>query len=131
MTTNAARVQQLSLNPQKLAGQCSKLKCCLNFEYDNYNDALNKFPDSEIVLKTKKGDAVFQKSDVFKEIMWYSYVDEPGNMMAIPLKKVLKIMDMNKRNKRPEKLEEFAFNKEIKNEFDNVVGQDDLNRFDK
>ena len=63
--------------------------------------------------------------------MWYSYSEDPGNIMAIPIDKVRKIMDLNKKNKRPEKLEDFAFVKERKNEFENVVGQDDLNRFDK
>lgn len=134
VTTNSARTQQLSLNPQKLAGQCSKLKCCLNFERDAYVDALKTFPDSSVVLKTKKGNAVHQKSDVFKKLMWYSYEDEPASMISLPIKKVKQIMDMNKRGKSPEKLEDFinsAPAPETIPQFENVVGQDDLNRFDK
>ncbi|MBC35391.1 MAG: hypothetical protein CL663_05045 [Bacteroidetes bacterium] len=131
VTTNSARVQQLSLNPQKLAGQCSKLKCCLNFEIDSYQDALKDFPDSNTVLKTKKGDAVHQKTDIYKRLMGYSYKDDYANMMALPVKKVKHIMEMNKRKKFPEKLENFAFVKEQKTNFENVVGQDDLDRFDK
>ena len=84
VTTNVARIQQLSPNPQKLAGQCGKLKCCLNYEYDTYIDALKSFPDNHINLKTKKGEAFYQKSDIFKGLMWYSYVFDRGNMLAIP-----------------------------------------------
>ena len=73
VNTASARYQQLSLNPQKLSGQCGKLKCCLNYELDTYMDALNKFPKQETVLKTEKGDAVFVKMDIFKEEFWYTY----------------------------------------------------------
>ncbi len=133
VTTNSARTQQLTLNPQKLAGQCSKLKCCLNFERDVYIDALKSFPDSSIVLKTKKGNAVYQKSDIFKKLMWYSYENDPSNVMSLTLKKVKKVMEMNKNGKIPEKLEDFVSTvtvNEPKSDFENVVGQDDLNRFD-
>lgn len=131
VTTNSARIQQLSLNPQKLAGQCAKLKCCLNFEIDTYVDALKEFPDNNIVLKTKKGEAFHQKTDIFKKLMWYSYKDDYGNMMALPVKKVKQIIDMNNQKKSPEKLEDFIFVKEIRTSFENVVGEGDLNRFDK
>ena len=69
VTTGVARIQQLSPNPQKLAGMCGKLKCCLNYEYDAYVDALKDFPDTNIVLKFKAGEALHQKNDVFKSIM--------------------------------------------------------------
>lgn len=91
VSTSAARTQQLSLNPQKLTGQCGKLKCCLNFEYPVYIDALKQFPELNIVLKTKKGDAVYQKANIFKKILWYSYVDEPGVMHPIKLNNVKKL----------------------------------------
>ena len=130
VTTNAARVQQLSLNPQKLAGQCGKLKCCLNYEYETYVDALKDFPNPEIVLKTKAGEAICQKTDIFKKLMWFSYVQNPSNFMAIPVDKVFKIYEDNKKNVFPEKLEDFAFVSEPKTTFENVVGQDDLHRFD-
>ena len=108
VTTNVARVQQLSPNPQKLAGQCGKLKCCLNFEYEAYVDALKSFSDPNIVLKFKNGDAVHQKNDVFKGIMWYSYTTDKNNIMAIPVDKVKEIIEKNKKGEKPEKLEDFA-----------------------
>lgn len=131
VTTNTARTQQLTLNPQKLAGQCGKLKCCLNFEYDTYVDAIKNFPKPEISLKTEKGVATHQKTDIFQKLMWYSYVEDPSNLHVIPLKKALEIIEMNKKGKFPEKLENYAFVKEKKTDFENVVGQDDLTRFDK
>ncbi len=115
VTTNVARIQQLSPNPQKLAGQCGKLKCCLNYEYDTYVDALKSFPDNHINLKTKKGEAFYQKSDIFKGLMWYSYVFDRGNMLAIPAEKVKEIIDMNNKGKFPEQLEDYAFSKEQRN----------------
>ncbi|MHC1708603.1 MAG: stage 0 sporulation family protein [Bacteroidales bacterium] len=130
VTTQAARVQQLSLNPQKLAGQCSKLKCCLNYEYETYVDALKDFPNCDIVLKTKKGNAVHQKTDIFQKIMWYSYLDDPNNYLAIPVDSVNEIIARNSKSIFPEKLEDFASIQETKTTFDNSLGQDDLTRFD-
>ncbi len=133
VTTNSARTQQLSLNPQKLTGQCSKLKCCLNFERDAYIDALKEFPDSSIVLKSKKGNAFHQKSDVFKKLMWYSYEDQPASMMTLTVQKVKQVIEMNQKSKLPDKLENFVLLEAIEEPetvFENVVGQDALNRFD-
>ena len=130
VTTQAARVQQLSLNPQKLAGQCGKLKCCLNYEYETYLDALKDFPNNEVVLKTKKGDATHQKTDIFNRLMWYNYVNDHSVFLAIPVDNVIQIIDENKKGVLPEKLEDFAFISEQKSDFENVVGQDDLTRFD-
>jgi cell fate regulator YaaT (PSP1 superfamily) len=130
VTTTAARVQQLSPNPQKLAGQCGKLKCCLNYENAAYIDALQKFPDNQVKLKTRKGDAFYQKSDVFKGLMWYSYFNDPVNLLAIPIDRVQQIINENRKGKMPEKLEDFAKTKEQKVDFGNSLGQDDLNRFD-
>jgi len=112
VSTNSARVQQLSLNPQKLAGQCGKLKCCLNYEVDDYADALKNFPDNRVPLKLKKGIAFFKKSDVFKQVMWYAYKNDPNNLMAVHIKQVKHIMQMNKQNKFPADLEAFAVEKE-------------------
>jgi len=114
VSTNSARVQQLSLNPQKLAGQCGKLKCCINYELESYQDALKDFPDNRIVLKTKKGEAYYQKSDVFRKIMWYAYAEDPNNLMAIPVKIIKQIIEMNKKRKLPDDLESFAHQKEQK-----------------
>lgn len=108
VSTASARVQQLSLNPQKLAGQCGKLKCCLNYEVDDYIDTLKHFPESGIPLKTKKGKAFHVKSDVFRKIMWYAYTDDSNNLLALSIKNVFRIQKMNKRNKFPKELEEFA-----------------------
>jgi cell fate regulator YaaT (PSP1 superfamily) len=130
VTTNAARVQQLSLNPQKLAGQCGKLKCCLNYEYDTYIDAIKGFPNTDVILKTKKGEATHQKTDIFQKLMWYSYISDPSNLMAIPVDKVIFILDENKKGNLPECLEDFSYIKEVKTAFDSSLSQDELTRFD-
>lgn len=108
VSTNSARAQQLSLNPQKLAGQCGKLKCCLNYEVDNYIDALQDFPSNRTKLKSKKGDAYHQKSDVFGKIMWYAYEGDSNNIMAISTDKVKEIMQLNRKGNLPAELESFA-----------------------
>ena len=131
VSTNSARVQQLSLNPQKLAGQCSKLKCCLNYEFDVYQDALKEFPNTEAVLKTKLGDAIPQKTDIFRGIIWYAYTDDPNNFIPVSIEKVKIIQEMNKKDQKPKNLEDYAeVSKEKKTDFENVVGQDDITRFD-
>ncbi|MFW6224188.1 MAG: PSP1 domain-containing protein [Bacteroidota bacterium] len=133
VSTSIAREQQLSLNPQKLAGQCGKLKCCLNYEYDVYVDALKKFPPPNTIIETNKGKAFHQKTDIFKEIMWFSYESNTFVMIPVPLDNVNKLISLNKKGKKPDSLEEFVKPKEVEiNEsFSNVVGQDDLKRFDK
>jgi hypothetical protein len=123
-------VQQLALNPQKLAGQCSKLKCCLNYEYDVYVDAMKAFPDTRVALKTKKGTGHHQKTEVFKKLMWYAYEGDEYNMIPIPLEQVKEIISMNNRGKQPEKLEDFVQNKDAKADFENAADQFELNRFD-
>ena len=127
VSTNTARVQQLSINPQKLAGQCSKLKCCLNYEYEVYVDALKGFPSSDIMLKTKKGVAFCQKTDVIKKIMWYSYKNDSANIIAIPVDKVKKIIQDNVKGIIPEKLEDFSQIKEKKVEFEHY--EEDLKKY--
>ena len=130
VTTQAARVQQLSLNPQKLAGQCSKLKCCLNYEYDIYMDAMKGFPSPETILQTKKGDAIHQKSDIFNKLMWYSYAREPHNQMAIPVDNVIRIIEQNKSGKLPPNLEDFSNITEKKSDFENENLQDEMSYLD-
>ncbi len=133
VSTSAARYQQLSLNPEKLAGQCGKLKCCLNYELDTYVDALKGYPDTNIKLKTKKGNAFYRKMDIFKNMMWYSYQDEPLKFIELNLDRVNEIIEMNKRDEQPNDLMDFVEFKEVIKEPDyaNVVGQDSLTRFDK
>lgn len=130
VTTKNARTQQLSLNPQKLAGQCGKLKCCLNYENEVYLEALNEFPDSGILLKTKKGEAEFQKADVFKRIVWYSYKGDYSSMMAVPVEKAFEIINLNKNGKYPDKLETYAEKHEQKTDYGTGIAEDDLTRFD-
>ncbi len=107
VSTNNARGQQLSLNPQKLAGQCGKLKCCLNYEYDCYMDAQKDFPDPSVILRTQKGDVVHQKTDVHKRIMWYAYAGIQGVMIPVSVDDVKKIIEMNRQKQMPTGLEEF------------------------
>lgn len=134
VSTNSARYQEISLNPQKLAGQCGKLKCCLNFEVDAYIDAQKNFPPSNLPLRTEKGTYIFQKADIFKGLYWYSLQNEgPANMVAVPVDKVKVMIQMNRQGKHPEKLitDETRTQQPREEKFENVVGQDDLNRFDK
>lgn len=132
VTTNTARTQQLSLNPQKLAGQCGKLKCCLNYENAVYLDALREFPNQEIVLKTEKGDAIHQKTDIFKKVMWYSYINDQSNLMALSVDKVKEIITNNRNGKFPVSLEDLAVKREPKADFgSSAIEEEDINRFDK
>ncbi len=108
VSTQAAKVQQLSPNPQKLAGQCGKLKCCLNYEFETYLDALRDFPSQDIILETAKGKASCLKIDVFKRLLWYVYDNDPNNIMAIPADKVLEIHAINQQGSMPENLEDYA-----------------------
>lgn len=133
VTTSAARYQQLSLNPQKLAGQCGKLKCCLNYELDAYLDALKDFPKQDIKLKTQKGTAVCQKIDIFKGVLWYAYEGEWMNWHMLTTAQAKEIIKAAEKNKPVASLEEFSaeLEKDQKSNFENVVGQDSLTRFDK
>jgi len=132
VSTSAARYQQLSLNPQKLAGQCGKLKCCLNYELDTYLDALKDFPRTDAKLITEKGVAVYQKSDIFKGHLWYAYEGEWSNWHIITKDQAKEILELNKKKEKVASLEEYAIDliQDTKNEFENVVGQDSLTRFD-
>ena len=134
VNTAAARYQQLSLNPQKLAGQCGKLKCCLNYELDSYLDALRDFPKTEINLTTAKGIGVFQKMDIFKGLLWYAYEDNSLVWYKLTKDQVHEVVEKNKKNVKVESLEKYATEAEYDTEKDSsfsVVGQDSLNRFDK
>jgi cell fate regulator YaaT (PSP1 superfamily) len=132
VNTSAARYQQLSLNPQKLAGQCGKLKCCLNYELDTYLDALKDFPDFETKLHTEKGDAICQKQDIFKGLMWFAYTDNFANWHVLKIEHVKEIVAQNKEKKRVSSLEDYAIEIVIEPEanFNNAMGQESLTRFD-
>ncbi|HEY9534637.1 MAG TPA: regulatory iron-sulfur-containing complex subunit RicT, partial [Mucilaginibacter sp.] len=133
VSTSAARYQNLSLNTLKLAGQCGKLKCCLNYELDTYMDALKHIPDNVNFLKTKKGDARLQKTDIFKKQMWFSYPQEEA-WIPVPLERVREIQKLNKEGVFPEDLVIFVESeKEVPTkalDYENVVGQDSLTRLD-
>lgn len=131
VSTSAARYQQLALNPQKLAGQCGKLKCCLNYELDMYLEAFKSFPKTELKLKTSKGEAYHIKTDVFKRMMWYAFPEDSGLIMLTP-DRVKKIQELNKAGTIPRDLKDFAFEveKEVVVGYENVVGQDSLTRFE-
>ena len=132
VSTSSARYQQLSINPQKISGQCGKLKCCLNFELDSYLDALKHFPKAKKVLKTKKGEAKQIKIDVFKKRLQYVYKSTGPGIFELSLKDVLQIIEDNDNGKTPSSLEQFVEIKETpKIDYKNVVGQDNINRFDK
>ncbi len=143
VTTGSARYQNLSLNPVKLAGQCGKLKCCLNYELDSYLDALKDFPDSNTVLKTKKGNAVQMKSDIFKRLLWYGYKEmrrEPGEegggasgqWVPIPVDRVKEIIQMNLQGIFPPDFNEFVEEAPPLPSLGylDVVGQDSITRMD-
>lgn len=136
VSTSAARYQQLSLNPLKLAGQCGKLKCCLNYELDAYQDALKEFPQIDNKkLHTQKGDAFLQKTDIFKRLLWWSYTTEPDVFIPLSIKRVKEILELNSKGEKPDDLAEakdYSSAKVVVKEpdFQNVVGQDSLTRFD-
>ncbi len=132
VNTSAARYQQLSLNPQKLAGQCGKLKCCLNYELDTYLDALKDFPDFETKLHTEKGEAICQKQDIFKGLMWFAYVDNFANWHVLKTEQVREIVSQNKQKINVSSLEDFAIEIIVEKEvnFNNAMGQESLTRFD-
>lgn len=133
VNTSAARYQQLSLNPQKLAGQCGKLKCCLNYELDSYLDAIKDFPETNLKLETRRGIAFHQKTDIFRRVLFYSYSDDPSNFIGVPVDRVKMIQEMNKKSEKPEALlSEKEIPKVVKTpDYENVVGQDSLTRFDR
>ena len=132
VTTNAARFQEVSLNPQKLAGQCGKLKCCLNYELDAYLDMQEDFPDTSVILETKKGKARHRKTDVFKRLMWYGYDEEQNtSVTCMSVEQVKDIIRLNKKGTVPEKLtgvEESAMTSVI--EYQNSAGIESLSRFE-
>ena len=132
VSTSAARYQQLSINPQKISGQCGRLKCCLNFELDGYTEALKGFPSTKLQLKSKKGIAKFVKLDVFKGVLFYFNMDTPGDLLELTIENVNKIIELNKKGAIPATFESFVI--EIKQKevsFEDAMGQDNIGRFDK
>jgi len=132
VSTSAARYQELSLNPQKLAGQCGKLKCCLNYELDCYLDAQKDFPNPEIPLETREGTAFHQKTDIFSRIMWYSFDPNSAiNSFPLSVELVKEILEQNKKGIKPDSIIRFEKEEQLNEpRFENVVGQESITRFD-
>jgi len=131
VTTTHAKYQELSLNPQKLAGQCSKLKCCLVFEFDCYIDAQRSFPPKDIPLETKETTAWFQKQEVHKGIFWYSTdPHSTANLIAIPVKRVKEIQAMNKKGIKADRLLEVDESWEPTQVSQDLLKNNSLTRFD-
>ncbi len=130
--TGAARMQDLSMNPQKLAGQCAKLKCCLNFEIDAYAEASKQLPPKDTVLQTKDGEFFLFKTDILTRTLTYSSDKRMGaNLTAIPASRAFEIIALNKQGIRPDKLALDADEVEERKEYIDLTDQDALTRFDK
>lgn len=131
VSTSAARYQDISLNPQKLAGQCAKLKCCLNYEVDVYVESQKRLPSKEITLETADGTFYFLKADILKGTIMYS-TDKNfiANAVTITAKRAFEIINMNKRGEKPESLVEITKKNEPQKPVD-LVEQESLTRFDK
>ncbi|KAA0127139.1 hypothetical protein FY557_14215 [Chryseobacterium sp. SN22] len=130
VNTNVARYQQLSINPQKLAGQCGKLKCCLNYELDSYLDALSNFPSSSTTLDTEKGRAFCIKIDVFKKKMWFAYVDHAIAWYDFDIDLVKKLISQNKRGEKILPLEELK-QPDIPLASIDLIQENNVDRFEK
>jgi cell fate regulator YaaT (PSP1 superfamily) len=131
VTTTHAKYQELSLNPQKLAGQCSKLKCCLNFELDCYVEAQRSFPPREIPLEALDCTAWFQKMEVHKGIYWYSTDQHSSaNLIALPVERVREIQALNKKGKKVERLKLTEESWEITPVSHDLLKNNSLTRFD-
>ena len=131
VSTSAARFQDISLNPQKLAGQCAKLKCCLNYEVDAYVESQKRLPSKEITLETIDGTFYFFKADILKGTITYSS-DKSflANAVTISARRAFEIINMNKRGEKPEMLKENGQSSENNKPVD-LVEQESLTRFDK
>ena len=132
VATSAARYQDISLNPQKLAGQCAKLKCCINFEVDSYVEITKQLPSRDVPLETKDATYYHFKTDIFKKQITYSTDKHiPANLVTISADRVYEVMEMNKNGEKPEKLEITDGRKPEVKAFGDLLGQDSISRFDK
>jgi cell fate regulator YaaT (PSP1 superfamily) len=132
VTTTHAKYQELSLNPQKLAGQCSKLKCCLNFEFDCYVDAQKGFPPREIPLEAMDCTACFQKLEVHKGMYWYSTGQNSStNLIAIPVERVKEIQEINRKGEKVDKLITDDLQWQSTSASNDLLKDNSLTRFDR
>lgn len=131
VATGAARYQDISMNPQKLAGQCAKLKCCINYEVDAYVEAQKRLPSREIVLETKDNSYYHFKTDIFKREITYS-TDRSfaANLVTIPADRAFDVINMNKKGSKPVTLEADTKPQPPKRDAQDILGQDSVTRFD-
>jgi hypothetical protein len=130
VSTNAARFQDISLNPQKLAGMCAKLKCCLNYEVDDYVEASRRLPAKDAILQTQDADYYFFKSDILAGMVTYSTDKNiAANIETITAQRARQVIDMNRRGEKPVSLQEDGHEKPAKQHVDLAGG--DVSRFDK
>ena len=130
VSTGAARYQDISMNPQKLAGQCAKLKCCLNYEIDAYVEAQKKFPSREISLETKDNTYYHFKTDVFQNLMFYS-TDKvyAANLVSITSERAFEVINMNKKGQKPHSLVSKTVETPVVKEYQDILDES-LTRFD-
>ncbi len=133
VSTHSARVQEVALNPQKLAGQCGKLKCCLNYELSGYEDARKHFPDTAVNLKLRQGEAYHLKTDVYRGIMWYGTTEGGGQaLIPVPTERVSEIQAMNRNGEVPDELVEITISDTPENiGYTDGAGQESLTRFER
>lgn len=132
VSTGAARYQDISLNPQKLAGQCAKLKCCLNFEVDSYVEAAKKLPPKDVRLETADNTYYYFKADIFKgEITYSTDKHVPANLVTLTAAEAWDMIARNKAGEKPLTLKEENEKEKKPSEYSDILGQDSLTRFDK
>ena len=132
VSTNAARFQDISLNPQKLAGMCAKLKCCLNYEVDDYVEAGRRMPSREVVLQTQDGDFHLFKSDILAGLVTYSTDKNiASNLEVITAERAKEIIEMNRRGEKPVSLQKDGEGRETKKQHTDLLAGGDISRFDK
>ncbi len=130
VTTNSARYQEVSLNPTKLAGQCGKLKCCLNYELKCYVDARQDFPNTDVQLEIFDGTAYHFKTDVYRRIMWYSFSKEDSvNLVLVPVERVNEIIKLNKQGVKVKRIIETEEERQKELSYNSPVGQESMTRF--
>ena len=130
VSTGAARYQDISLNPQKLAGQCAKLKCCMNYEVDTYVEAGKRLPSKEITLQTQDAEYYFFKADILAGLVTYSTDKHlAANLVTLTTARVFEIINMNRRGEKPQRLESGEAAEPAKTA--DLVEQESLTRFDK
>lgn len=132
ITTQAARCQELSLNPQKLAGQCGKLKCCINYEAPAYMDAQQRMPRVTEPLQLEDGEAFLMKTDILGRKMWFSYDKSNfSNLYSLSSREVREIIHLNREGKKGRSLMAEQQVNAAEPEFKSAVGEESITRFDK